>query len=713
MKALRKTRIVLLILLALFVAAEAAWAQTLSLDKTAYISGEGITATFSSGPGNAHDWVGIYPQGIVPGSQSSTAWLYIDGTCNGANGAANGATTFNTGQTCGLEWPLSPGTYDAYFLENNGYVILDGPVSYTVTASAGATFILDKAVYYEGETITATFTGAPGNATDWVGYYSHPNGGSPTNCSSNGASLGFNFTDGSVDGSVSLYTPIALAGEHVAHFLANNGWCDIAPPQTYTVIESPVGDLSGTGGGLKVIFIGMDGVRPDALALASTPNIDNLIANGAFDENAQTDSATFSGPGWSDIMTGVDENKHGVDSNTYTNSFNYENWPSWLDILEAEDPSLNTVSVVSWDLMNSAISHRIDRRVMHNGYDLGYDVADENVKNSAVSILANEDPDAMFVYFGETDTAGHAYGTLASETIYEIEVVDSHVGQIMNAIQNRSTFGSEDWLILLGTDHGRTDGGSHGGTSANEQWIFYLASGTGSDQGTLVSGASNVTHGATALKHLLGAIDPGWNLDGQPLGLATGGGGGGGIRYVRLVADSEVNGNVWTSVAELNVLENGAPISQSGWSLVSVDSEERVVEDGAATNAFDGDSGSFWHTQWQASTPGPPHTITIDLGAGYDVNGFRYIPRQSGVNGRIADYQFFVSADGVDFGAAAASGTFPNAAGEQEVLFDIVAVPAMGKLGLLVLTLGLGGLCSPENLRTHSSGRGHGSPPSA
>ena len=69
-------------------------------------------------------------------------------------------------------------------------------------------------------------------------------------------------------------------------------------------------------------------------------------------------------------------------------------------------------------------------------------------------------------------------------------------------------------------------------------------------------------------------------------------------------------------------------------------------------------------------------------------------PRQSGVNGRIADSPFFVSADGVDFGAAAASGTFPNGASEQEFLFDNVAVPAMGKLSLLVLTLGLGGLAA-------------------
>ena len=79
-----------------------------------------------------------------------------------------------------------------------------------------------------------------------------------------------------------------------------------------------------------------------------------------------------------------------------------------------------------------------------------------------------------------------------------------------------------------------------------------------------------------------------------------------------------------------------ALIPQVGWTLKSVDSEETSSLDGAATNAFDGDVSTFWHTQLQGSNPRPPHRIDIDLGAVHDLDGFRYLPRQDGgVDGRV------------------------------------------------------------------------------
>ena len=421
-------------------------------------------------------------------------------------------------ESCFKEWPLPAGSYQAYLFEDDGYEDLAGPVNFTVTGS-GTAFTLDKTTYYEGETITATFTGAPGNSTDWMGIYTTPNGGAPSDCTSNGASMSWNYTDGQVNGNVAIYTPMALSGNYVAHLLANDGYCDIADPVNFTIVASPNGSLSGAGGGNKVIFIGLDGVRPDALALANTPNIDYLITNGAFDENATTNSATFSGPGWADISTGVPVNKHGVNSNSYDPSFNFAEWPSWLDIMETEDPSINTVSVTSWDLFHAAISYKIDRRVMHNGYDSGWATADLRIKNDAVHILSNYDPDAMFVYFENTDGVAHSYGTLAQQTLDEISLIDDYIGELITAIEGRSTSDTEDWLILVGTDHGRTNAGGHGGTSTDEKWTFYIASGTGSEQGSTVTGASSVTHAASALMHMLGSIDPAWGLDGQPKGL--------------------------------------------------------------------------------------------------------------------------------------------------------------------------------------------------
>src|SRR6185312_11098900 len=71
-------------------------------------------------------------------------------------------------------------------------------------------------------------------------------------------------------------------------------------------------------------------------------------------------------------------------------------------------------------------------------------------------------------------------------------------------------------------------------------------------------------------------------------------------------------------------------ISQSGWSLISADSQETSAEDGKATNAFDGSTSTFWHTQYTGGATPYPHEIQIDLGATYALDGFRYVPRQDG-----------------------------------------------------------------------------------
>ena len=154
-------------------------------------------------------------------------------------------------------------------------------------------------------------------------------------------------------------------------------------------------------------------------------------------------------------------------------------------------------------------------------------------------------------------------------------------------------------------------------------------------------------------------------------------------RYIRFVANSEVNGNPWTSMSELTVLDgSGNDISQVNWSLVSVDSEETVDEFAPAIYAFDGDVNTFWHTEWGTSNPAHDHEIVIDLGASYELSGFNYLSRQDGkTNGRVADYQFFAADSTTDWGAALAIGTFANIATEQTVNFAANPAPSNGLVG--------------------------------
>src|SRR5438445_251096 len=114
----------------------------------------------------------------------------------------------------------------------------------------------------------------------------------------------------------------------------------------------------------------------------------------------------------------------------------------------------------------------------------------------------------------------------------------------------------------------------------------------------------------------------------------------------------------------------GSLIPQQQLRVVSVDSQELMGENGAATNAIDGNPATFWHTEWFQQTAPLPHTLVLDLGGQYQVDGWRYLPRQDGTpNGTIAGYEFYVSADGTTWGRAVAAGTLAADSTEKTVRF--------------------------------------------
>ncbi|MEE8452970.1 MAG: discoidin domain-containing protein [Thermoguttaceae bacterium] len=104
------------------------------------------------------------------------------------------------------------------------------------------------------------------------------------------------------------------------------------------------------------------------------------------------------------------------------------------------------------------------------------------------------------------------------------------------------------------------------------------------------------------------------------------------------------------------------------WTLVRAASEETIATDGQAVRAFDGDPNTYWHTQTENQGSAHPHDLVIDLGATYDVCGFRQMPRRG--LGDIRDCEFYVSNDRDDLGKPVAQGTFTDRHAEQTVTFE-------------------------------------------
>jgi len=186
-----------------------------------YLPGQLIGVSFAGGPGAKKDWVGVYPEGVVPGSQGSTLWNYVDNTRGGNTGLKEGKVTFPAGLNFAGKW-------FAYLLENDGYTIL-AETSFNVIEPTAALVHVNKRVYAPGETIAITFTNGPANTKDWIGVY--PVGEVP---GSQGSTI-WNYVDGTQTGSkpvsagtISFTTGLSKVGEWTAFLLENDGYTVLA-----------------------------------------------------------------------------------------------------------------------------------------------------------------------------------------------------------------------------------------------------------------------------------------------------------------------------------------------------------------------------------------------------------------------------------------------------------------------------------------------------
>ncbi|GEJ45082.1 alkaline phosphatase family protein [Chryseobacterium sp. ON_d1] len=221
----------------------------------------------------------------------------------------------------------------------------------------------------------------------------------------------------------------------------------------------------------KVLFIGIDGCRADVMMSTPTPNIQNLISQSIYSTDGLCAATTWSGNGWSTMLTGVWHTKHNVQDNNFT-SPNFVNYPDFLTRAETFNPNLRTISLAHWSPINDKIIQTADVKT-----NLATDLA---VKNAAVTALQNDNPDILFVDFDDVDHAGHSYGFASTVPQYvsSIKTTDTYIGEIVAAMKNRPSYSNEDWLVVLTTDHGAIES-SHGGGNLTERNIFTVYSNPG------------------------------------------------------------------------------------------------------------------------------------------------------------------------------------------------------------------------------------------
>ena len=287
------------------------------------------------------------------------------------------------------------------------------------------------------------------------------------------------------------------------------------------------GDI-GPSKAKHVLLIGIDGIRVDTLQEAATPEIDGLVADGAVTYDAfaggelgeVTEQPTFSGPGWSSILTGVWIDKHGVMFNVFDDA-NFDEYPHFFARVREMNPDVYLSSFVTWAPINESIlpSGGADAQFSPDVVDSAE--GDLAVTAAVVEHLGAETPDVLFVHLDEVDHQGHVsgYSTRVPEYMSAIETVDGQVGEMLAAMRGRDTYDVEDWLVIVTTDHGG-EGVGHGGQSDAERTISLIVSGESVLDGqTILPGPGHTAVPPTVMQHLGLAVDPAWGWESEAFGL--------------------------------------------------------------------------------------------------------------------------------------------------------------------------------------------------
>lgn len=261
-------------------------------------------------------------------------------------------------------------------------------------------------------------------------------------------------------------------------------------------------------GGHRVLFIGIDGCRADAVVAAMdrglAPQMKALCGDECglitrqFHAGGEKDTATWqptiSGPGWSSLLTGTWIDRHHVRDNRFLGA-RFQTWSHFMRRIKEAKTGAWCAPFTDWPPIHDFIADgsRVDgKEFLDVKFTTAPDASrhfvdnpekDIEVRDHALDSLRAQDPDAMFVYFGQIDEFGHgAVDSRASfspdSTLYlhAIGLVDSHIGELVRAMRARPQFSAEDWLVLITTDHGGR-GTSHGGDSDDERDIWLIAHG--------------------------------------------------------------------------------------------------------------------------------------------------------------------------------------------------------------------------------------------
>jgi len=277
------------------------------------------------------------------------------------------------------------------------------------------------------------------------------------------------------------------------------------PTQTPTPTETPTPTPTPTFAppARRVVILSIDGLRPDAIAMAPMPNLMALMQSSAFTLGAQTVMPSVTLVSHASMLVGVCPAKHGVNWNDYIPDLGYAVGTDLFDIAHAA--GLRTYIYAGKEKLRQVTEpSSLDGFVYVNDRDL--------VLMERLIAEFPQDFGVLFIHLALTDGMGHVYGWLSEEQLSVIRRADEALGLFLAALDARGL--RSETLLILSADHGG-HATTHGSSLPEDMTIPWIASGAGVQPKALTSPVHTMDTAATAAFALGLPIPAEW--DGVPV----------------------------------------------------------------------------------------------------------------------------------------------------------------------------------------------------